>query len=128
MKGRKLTLQEVLNLEDGTKVWIEDNSKIFEDDLYVYDKLDARVDLMTKRYVGYDLKTIGDFHGRIIFYEWIEESRIFKISQDLTIDNSVSIIGRNHIDIIKNMAQEICNLRGLDLTDDNIRLIVEEFS
>lgn len=31
-------------------------------------------------------------------------------------------------DLVNKMAQEICNLRGLDLTDDNIRLIVEEFS
>ena len=27
MKGRKLSLQEVLNLEDGTKVWVEDNDE-----------------------------------------------------------------------------------------------------
>jgi hypothetical protein len=80
MKGKQLTLQEVLNLEDGTKVWVEDISQIFEDDLYVYDKLDVRVDLMTKRYVGYDLKTIGDFCGRIIFYEWIEETKQWNIN------------------------------------------------
>jgi hypothetical protein len=33
-----------------------------------------------------------------------------------------------NVSIVNKMAQEICNLRGLDLTDDNIRLIVEEFS
>jgi hypothetical protein len=31
-------------------------------------------------------------------------------------------------EIMESMIVEICNLRGLDLTDDNIRLIVEEFS
>ena len=30
MKGKQLTLEEVLNLEDGTKVWVEDNRKDLE--------------------------------------------------------------------------------------------------
>ena len=114
MKGRKLTLQEVLNLEDGTKVWIEDTSKIFEDDLYIYDKENIRVNLLTKESeYGYDLMTIGDFRGRIMFYEWIEES-------EMPYPNNMQ-------QTIHKMSVEICNLRGLDLTDDNIKMIIGEF-
>jgi len=54
-------------------VWVEDTSKIFEDDLYIYDKENIRVNLLTKESkYGYDLMTIGDFRGRIRFYEWID--------------------------------------------------------
>ena len=114
MKGRKLTLQEVLNLEDGSKVWVEDTSKIFEDDLYIYDKENIRVNLLTKESkYGYDLMTIGDFRGRIMFYEWIEES-------EMPYPNNVQ-------QTINKMSVEVCNLRGLDLTDDNIENIIKEF-
>ena len=118
MKGKQLTLQEVLNLEDGSKVWVEDTSKIFEDDLYIYDKENIRVNLLTKESkYGYDLMTIGDFRGRIKFYEWIKDNSNPMMLFDEDDDSN----------IINKMSVEICNLRGLDLTDDNIRLIIEEF-
>ena len=48
MKGRKLLLEEVLKLEDGCRVWVEDNANVFESDLYIYDKENIRVNLLTK--------------------------------------------------------------------------------
>lgn len=41
--------------------------------------------------------------GDVEFYEWIYPTVIIKL------------------------AQEICNLRGLDLTDENVEMIVKEF-
>ena len=118
MKGKQLSLQEVLNLEDGSKVWVEDTSKIFEDDLYIYDKENIRVNLLTKESkYGYDLMTIGDFRGRIKFYEWIKDNSNPMMLFDEDDDSN----------IINKMSVEICKLRGLDLTDDNIEIIIEEF-
>ena len=101
MKGRKLSLQEVLRLDDGTKVWVEELDDRYKDDSDLYKKIKERLYILnTDMY--YDLKC--DFITPIEFYEWIEEqSKEYK------------------------MAQEICNLRGLDLTDENIEMIIKEF-
>ena len=125
MKGRKLSLEEVLKLEDGCKVWVEDNANVFESDLYIYDKENIRVNLLTKesRY-GYDLTTIGDFRGRINFYEWIDGVKSINIfgTKDGT---SGEYYNKS---IVTNLATEICNLRSLDLTDENTEMIIREFS
>ena len=101
MKGRKLTLEEVLKLEDGTNVWVEELDEAYRSSSDLYEKTKERLYILnTDMY--YDLKS--DFVTPIEFYEWIDEQSI-----------------------VNKMSVEICKLRGLDLTDDNIRLIVEEF-
>ena len=112
MKGRKLTLQGVLNLEDGTKVWVEDDRESFSESLCTYEKENNY--LVTRSYYNYVLDIYDYYEDKLTFYEWIEES-------EMPYPNNMQ-------QIIKNLAQEVCNLRGLDLTDDNIRLIIKEFS
>lgn len=113
MKGKQLSLEEVLNLEDGTKVWVE--SKEFGNKGEV-------LSLLFDRY-GYDfiLKDCREeFYSDCVFdslqvFEWTER----EIKKLNTFDCNEPIV--------ISMAQEICNLRGLDLTDKNIEKIVEEF-
>ena len=125
MKGRKLSLQEVLKLEDGCKVWVEDNANVFESDLYIYDKENIRVNLLTKESrCGYDLTTIGDFRGRINFYEWIDGVKSINISG---VKDGMNGEYYNK-SIVANLATEILNLRSLDLTDENTEMIIKEFS
>ena len=38
MKGRQLTLEEVLRLDDGTKVWVEDSRWGFDSVACVFNK------------------------------------------------------------------------------------------
>ena len=114
MKGRKLSLQEVLNLEDGSKVWVEELDDGYKGASDLYKKIKERLYILnTDMY--YDLKC--DFVTPIEFYEWVEDNSnpmmLFDEDYDSNIINKISV--------------EICNLLGLDLTDDNIRLIVEEF-
>lgn len=119
MKGRKLSLEEVLNLEDGCKVWVEPIGKEWE--LY---KNDPYISTFTKDKDGYldfmdmngiftgcfdydDNKNITDFTNGF-------ECGVYKFIETPL--------------IVHNLAQEICNLRSLDLTDENIEMIIEEFS
>ena len=102
MKGKQLSLQEVLNLEDGSKVWVEELDDRYKGDSDLYKKIKERLYILNTD-IYYDLKC--DFITPIEFYEWIEEqSKEYK------------------------MSVEICNLRGLDLTDENIEMIIKEFS
>lgn len=106
MKGRKLSLQEVLNLEDGRKVWVEELNARYSDwsgiHKRVLDELIAEKDEMIYE-IRY-LDGLGEDYG-IEIYEWIKDDTP-----------------------LHKMSVEICNLRGLDLTDDNIEMIIEEFS
>ena len=114
MKGKQLTLQEVLNLEDGTKVWVEDTI-LNDEQIGIIKEHEIIVD------DGYGWFDLNDFceEGYIIVYEWIED----------TYSNTMMLFDEDDNDkVIYLMTQEICNLRGLDLTDENIRLIIEEFS
>ena len=75
MKGRQLSLEEVLNLEDGSLVWVDD--ELFSKEGYLlYNTIDF-----------YRLETCK--FEDTCFYEWI---------------------------------------KGLDLTDENIYMIIKEFS
>lgn len=105
MKGKQLSLQEVLNLEDGSKVWVEELNERYSVWSGVHvrkqDELIAEKDEMVYE-INY-LDGLGEDYGLEI-YEWIEDDTP-----------------------LHKMAQEICNLRGLDLTDENIESIIEEF-
>ena len=122
MKGRKLSLQEVLNLEDGTKVWVDFNDKIAEERLG-YENCHCLC-FKSKQHecLMMCIKPDDIFSGfeicdNIEVYEWVDayENPMMIFNED---DDST---------VIYKLAQEICNLRGLDLTDDNIEKIVEEF-
>ena len=104
MRGRKLSLEEVLNLEDGSEVWVEDDRRGFTNELCIYKKYN-NILLVISDNTNYILDVIGVYDNKLEFYEWIEEEIL-----------------------LHKMSVEICNLRSLDLTDDNIRLIIEEFS
>ena len=104
MKGKQLTLDEVLALKDGSKVWVEELDEPYRQFSQIHTKSDDRVlDKVGGFYYLYELFEDSD----IEIYEWIEE------------DNC-------NYNIIS-MSTEICNLRGIDLTDDNIDKIMKEF-
>lgn len=111
MKGKQLSLQEVLDLEDGTKVWIDKDNKYHD----VYKKeqgylIGTRCNIIF--YIEYDCPYEA--------YLWIDEDRLHSEDKMDTITYFKSTI--------EAMATEICNLRSLDLTDDNIDKIIKEFS
>ena len=58
------------------------------------------------------------YKDELEFYEWIED--------ELAIPDQIEEPYYSN-NIVNKLSVEICNLRGLDLTDENIRLIVEEF-
>jgi hypothetical protein len=110
MKGKQLTLDEVLELKDGTKVWVE--SEYYENKGQI-----SYVLLLEDFDYGFNRCRLSDgldmsdeFYSQDIFenleiFEWID-------------------VGNN---TAYNMSTEICNLRGIDLTDDNIDKIMKEF-
>ena len=114
MKGRKLSLNEVLNLEDGCKVWVEDNRKMFNDELCEYNSYSLYLELVRNNSHHYNLNYIEAYENKLTFYEWIDESEI--------------PYPNNMQQTITNLATEICNLRSLYLTDENIEMIIREFS
>ena len=102
MKGKNLTLQEVLNLEDGSRVWVEELKDSNMSALHIVDGNYLNDEEKDEAYCFDDIELY--YMDELEFYEWIEEETP-----------------------LTKMSVEICNLRGLDLTDDNIRLIIEEF-
>ena len=116
MKGKLLTLEEVLNLEDGNKVWVEDDD-VGDKQIGIV-KQEGEIRVFVDDNCGwFDIKYLFDCEEYVRFYEWIEDNSNLMMRFDEDDDSN----------IIHKMSVEICNLRGLDLTDDNIRLIVEEF-
>ena len=117
MKGKKLSLQEVLKLDDGTKVWIEDT--IIEDEqIGIIEEHKIIVD------DGYGLFDLNDFceEGYIIVYEWIED--------ELKIPDQIEEPYYSH-SVIVAMADEIANLRypnKYEYDGELIDSIIEEFS
>lgn len=135
MKGRKLSLQEVLNLDDGTKVWVEELNDIKMSALHIVDGNYLNDEEKDEAYCFDDIELY--YMDELEFYEWIEEFSYSKtlesvqnIMKEIQYDAYLPLLCQTEIKTetpLHKMAQEICNLRGLDLTDDNIRLIVEEF-
>lgn len=114
MKGRKLTLEEVLNLEDGTKVWVEELDDGYKGASDLYKKIKEKLYILnTDMY--YDLKC--DFVTPIEFYEWVEEEK----------ESTLTMYG----EIIESMAYEIAKYRypnKYEYDDELIEKIIEEFS
>ena len=103
MKGKQLSLQEVLNLEDGSKVWVEELKDSNMSALHIIDGNYLNDEEKDEAYCFDDIELY--YMDELEFYEWIEEDIL-----------------------LTKMPVEICNLRGLDLTDENIESIIEEFS
>ena len=122
MKGRQLTLEEVLELKDGTKVWVEELDECYKHWSQIYTKSDDRI--LDHRgeyyYLNYNQTDVGD----IEFYEWIDKGKEWSFSKlSESFDTTFELGSYNII----SMATEICNLRGIDLTDENINKIMKEF-
>ena len=102
MKGKQLSLQEVLNLEDGTKVWVEELKDNNMSAMHIVDGNYLNDEEKDEAYCFDDIELY--YMDDLEFYEWIEDDTP-----------------------LHKMSVEICNLRGLDLNDDNIEMIIEEF-
>ena len=115
MKGRKLSLQEVLNLEDGCKVWVEELRDSDMSAMHIIDGNYLNDEEKDEAYCFDDIELY--YMDELEFYEWIE---------DLVIPDKIETPYYSE-SVIHNLAKEICNLRSLDLTDENIKMIIEEF-
>ena len=70
MKGRKLSLEEVLNLEDGSKVWVEDEP-FSKEGYLLYDTIDFyRLEACKFENTfftdGYFVSTIGEVSSKTL--------------------------------------------------------------
>ena len=124
MKGRKLSLEEVLQLEDGCKVWVEELKERYSELSGVHYKKEEH--LIEQNECGaYAIDDIVEFYSDDLeFYEWIDGVKSINISG---VKDGMNGEYYNK-SIVHNLATEICNLRSLDLTDENIEMIIEEFS
>ena len=116
MKGKQLSLQEVLNLEDGRKVWVEDSRRGYTNELCSYKKED-NILLVISDNTNYILDVIGAYDNKLEFYEWIEEEE----------EESTLIM---YGEIIESMANEIARHRypnKYEYDDKLIESIIEEF-
>lgn len=105
MKGRKLTLEEVLNLEDGSKVWVE--SKDYGNKGQI-----SHVMTVESFYKSKNMR-LSDFYDESSGFYSQDAFKNLEIFELIEVSNET---------VYNNMAQEICNLRGLDLTDENIEM------
>lgn len=109
MKGRQLTLEEVLRLDDGIKVWVE--SKYYENEGQI-----SHVMSMESFYKSKNMR-LSDFYNISSGFYSQDTFKNLEIFELIEVSNET----------VYNMAQEICNLRGIDLTEDNIDKIMKEF-
>ena len=123
MKGKQLTLQEVLNLEDGSKVWVEELNARYSDwsgiHKRVLDELIAEKDEMIYE-IRY-LDGLGEDYG-IEIYEWVEDT--------LTIQDEIETPYYSY-EVVESMANEIARHRypnKYEYDDELIESIIEEFS
>ena len=117
MKGRQLSLEEVLKLDDGVKVWVEDT--IIEDE---------QIGIIEEHKIiiedGYGWFDLNDFceEGYIIVYEWIED--------ELKIPDQIEEPHYSQ-SVVESMANEIANLRypnKYEYDGELIENIIKEFS
>ena len=134
MKGKQLTLEEVLDLEDGSKVWVEELNARYSDWSGIHvrkqDELIAEKDEMVYE-INY-LDGLGEDYGLEI-YEWIEEPKenfdsyindgaICKIT--ITKNELLSFFERNEIQIGDEYYRDYCD----NDFKEKIDKLFEEFS
>ena len=122
MKGKQLTLDEVLKLDYEYVVWVDFNDKIAEEKIG-YENCHClcfkseQYDCLMMCSKSEDILSGFEICDNIEVYEWVD-----------AYENPMMIfIEDDDSNIIHKLAQEICNLRGIDLTDDNINKIMKEF-
>jgi len=71
MKGRRLSLEEVLNLEDGTEVWVESKHNMGEIFLHIVDGNYLNDEEKDEAYCFDDIELY--YMDDLEFYEWIED-------------------------------------------------------
>ena len=121
MKGKQLTLQEVLNLEDGSKVWVEDSRRGYTNELCSYKKED-NILLVISDNTNYILDVIEVYENKLEFYEWVEE--------ELKIPDQIEELYYSQ-SVVESMANEIARHRypkKYEYDDELIESIIEEFS
>ena len=71
MKGRKLTLEEVLNLDNGSKVWVEELDEEHKEfsQIYTIDQEDRILYTRKGYFYSFDSYSLG--HNKVEFYRWI---------------------------------------------------------
>ena len=121
MKGKQLTLEEVLNLEDGSVVWVEDSRKHFNSELCEFRIDGSTLDVINDK-TCYDLNNIRIYEGKITFYEWIENELVIpdKIKEPYYSQS-----------VVESMANEIARHRypnKYEYDDELIDNIIKEFS
>ena len=127
MKGKQLTLQEVLNLEDGSKVWVEISEEYKDYSSYLprfdgifYKKGTYLSDsILPSQMLRF--KEIRDCLSTGCIYEWIEE---------LKIPDKIETPYYSQ-DIVESMANEIAMHRypnKYEYDDKLIESIIKEFS
>lgn len=121
MKGRKLSLQEVLNLEDGTKVWVEDSRTHFNGELCEFRIDGSTLDVISDK-TCYVLNNIRYYESKITFYEWIEDGLVIpdKIETPYYAQS-----------VVESMGNEIARHRypnKYEYDDELIDKIIKEFS
>ena len=123
MRGKQLTLEEVLNLEDGSKVWVEDSREYLDSAVCKYDeKFNYLRDIYDDKYHShYDLNEIQYYDAQLDFYEWID---------DLIIPDKIEAPYYSQ-DTVESMAYEIAKYRypnKYEYDGELIEKIIEEFS
>ena len=120
MRGKQLTLQEVLNLEDGTKVWVEELRDIGMSALHIVDGNYLNDEEKDEAYCFDDIELY--YMDDLEFYEWIEE--------ELKIPDQIEEPYYSQ-SVVESMANEIARHRypnKYEYDDELIEKIIEEFS
>ena len=111
MIGKKLTSEEVLKLEEGTKVWVE--SQFYNNSgevLAVGNKEESYGFILEDSYCDFYTDEQLD---NLDIYMWEE-------NEDKCVDT--------HCLTCKNLAKTICEYRSIEKTEKNIYSIIKEFS
>ena len=131
MKGKQLSLQEVLNLEDGSVVWVEELKDINMSALHIVDGNYLNDEEKDEAYCFDDIELY--YVDDLEFYEWIEEPKeifdscvndglICKIT--ITKNELLSFFERNEIQIGDEYYRDYCD----NDFKEKIDKLFEEFS
>ena len=118
MKGRQLTLQEVLNLEDGSRVWVEELKDNNMSAMHIVDGNYLNDEEKDEAYCFDDIELY--YMDELELYEWIEE---------LKIPDKIETPYYSQ-DIVESMANEIAMHRypnKYEYDDKLIESIIKEF-
>ena len=119
MRGKQLTLQEVLNLEDGSRVWVEELKDSNMSALHIVDGNYLNDEEKDEAYCFDDIELY--YMDELELYEWIEELKIPDKIEEPYYSQSV----------VESMANEIARHRypnKYEYDDELIEKIIEEFS